>query len=65
MSNSTAGDRRTSLRLAPAIHDEIIAECAKRPGKVSVNTWILEAIMERLQRVYERSGKEGPRPHDR
>lgn len=42
---------RTSLRLSPEIHDLIVAECAKRPGRVSVNTWILEAINERLRAV--------------
>lgn len=49
---------RTSLRLDPKIWKAIDAEIEKRPGTVSHNTWIIEAIMEKLERE-KSSGKKG------
>lgn len=39
---------RLNLRLAPEILDFIDASCAARSGSVSRNTWIIEAIQEKL-----------------
>lgn len=39
---------RLNLRLAPETLDLIDASCAARPGSVSRNTWIIEAIQEKL-----------------
>jgi hypothetical protein len=41
---------RTNLRLSAKIFDEIDAACAGRPGNVSRNTWIAEAVEEKLAR---------------
>jgi predicted HicB family RNase H-like nuclease len=49
MAKDEENERRTSLRLPIEIHSQIVRECEKRPGNVSVNTWILEAITERLE----------------
>ena len=43
-------EKRTSLRLDEDQMTAIEALCEQRPGKVSANTWILEAISEKLQR---------------
>ncbi|WAJ31351.1 toxin-antitoxin system HicB family antitoxin [Antarcticirhabdus aurantiaca] len=48
---SKGSDRRTSLRLSPDLHARIAAECARRPGNVSINTWIIESIIERLDAI--------------
>ena len=37
-----------TLRLAKAVMDQIDTEIRTRPGKVSRNQWIVEAIAERL-----------------
>jgi len=41
---------RINLRLAGETFAEIDAVCAARPGSVSRNTWIAEAIEEKLAR---------------
>ena len=41
---------RINLRLAGDTFAEIDAACAGRPGNVSRNTWIAEAIEEKLAR---------------
>lgn len=41
---------RFTLRLSPDLFAVIDAECARRVGKVSRNTWIAEAIQEKLDR---------------
>ena len=41
---------RINLRLAGATFTEIDAACAARPGNVSRNTWIAEAVVEKLAR---------------
>ena len=41
---------RINLRLAGATFTEIDAACAARPGNVSRNTWIAEAVEEKLAR---------------
>ena len=41
---------RINLRLAAATFAKIDAACAVRPGNVSRNTWIAEAVQEKLAR---------------
>jgi predicted HicB family RNase H-like nuclease len=41
---------RINLRLATETFAEIDAACAARPGNVSRNTWIAEAVQEKLAR---------------
>lgn len=41
---------RTNLRLAGDTFARIDAACAARPGNVSRNTWIAEAVEEKLAR---------------
>lgn len=41
---------RINLRLAADTFAEIDAACAARPGNVSRNTWIAEAVQEKLAR---------------
>lgn len=41
---------RINLRLAAETFAEIDAACAARPGNVSRNTWIAEAVHEKLAR---------------
>ena len=41
---------RINLRLAGDTFAEIDAACAGRPGNVSRNTWIAEAVEEKLAR---------------
>lgn len=42
--------KHSSLRLPPKVEDEVDQARRKRPGKISRNTWILEAIQEKLER---------------
>ncbi len=46
---------RLNLRLAPNVFALIDQACALRLGKVSRNTWIAEAIQEKLVREQENS----------
>ena len=41
---------RINLRLAAETFADINAACAARPGNVSRNTWIAEAVQEKLAR---------------
>jgi hypothetical protein len=41
---------RINLRLAGDTFVQIDAACAERPGNVSRNTWIAEAVQEKLAR---------------
>ena len=41
---------RLNLRLAAETFADIDAACAARPGNVSRNTWIAEAVQEKLAR---------------
>ncbi len=41
---------RVNLQLAAETFAEIDAACATRPGNVSRNTWIAEAVQEKLAR---------------
>ena len=41
---------RINLRLAGQTFSAIDAACAARPGNVSRNTWIAEAVQEKLAR---------------
>jgi predicted HicB family RNase H-like nuclease len=41
---------RINLRLAGETFASIDAACAARPGNVSRNTWIAEAVQEKLER---------------
>lgn len=42
---------RINLRISPEMMEAIDAECSRRAGSVSRNTWITEAVMERLVRL--------------
>lgn len=44
---------RTNLRLSPSMFDAIDEARSGRPGNVSRNTWIAEAIEEKLAREVE------------
>jgi hypothetical protein len=44
---------RQSLRLDPQVWERIDRERRRRAGKVSRNTWITEAIIEKLSRKQE------------
>lgn len=50
------GKKHTSLRVDEETMRAIEASCARRPGSVSTNTWIVEAIMEKLGRERDASG---------
>lgn len=52
---------RQSLRLDQVILDAMDAARAKRPGFVSRNTWIVEAIEEKLAREQKERGKSDDR----
>lgn len=52
---------RFSLRLPSEVLQSIDNECAKRIGCVSRNTWIAEAIAEKLSRC---NGEHAPTPDD-
>jgi hypothetical protein len=41
---------RTTLRIPRDVVQAIDAECSRRAGSVSRNTWIIEAVMEKLTR---------------
>jgi hypothetical protein len=47
---------RQSLRLEPKVWDAIDAALAQRSGYVPRNTWITEAILEKLEREKKPSG---------
>jgi hypothetical protein len=47
---ATMATTHTSLRVEDTIMASVDASRAERPGAVSRNTWITEAIVERLQR---------------
>lgn len=42
---------RINLRLSSEVLEAIDAECSRRAGTVSRNTWITEAVTERLARL--------------
>lgn len=42
--------KHTSIRAESEIMEAIDSARSKRPGNVSANTWIVEAIIEKLQR---------------
>lgn len=42
--------KHTSIRVESEIMQAIDSARFKRPGNVSANTWIVEAIIEKLQR---------------
>ena len=50
---------RFSLRLASEVLEAIDAECSRRAGNVSRNTWIAEAVTERLARLDSSSRQQG------
>lgn len=52
---------RFSLRLPSEVLESIDKECAKRIGCVSRNTWIAEAIAEKLSRC---NGEHSPTPEE-
>ncbi|MDX6018606.1 ribbon-helix-helix domain-containing protein [Shewanella indica] len=51
--------RRFSVRLPPEMLEAIDTECARRAGCVSRNTWIAEAIQEKLSRESSTNRLEG------
>jgi predicted HicB family RNase H-like nuclease len=50
---------RINLRLSPEVLEAIDAECSRRAGNVSRNTWITEAVTERLARLGSSSRTQG------
>ena len=50
---------RINLRLSPEVLEAIDAECSRRAGSVSRNTWITEAVTERLARLASSSRPQG------
>jgi len=50
---------RINLRLAPEVLKAIDVECSRRAGNVSRNTWITEAVTERLARLTSPSSQQG------
>jgi hypothetical protein len=51
MPTATLDNRaRQSLRLDPKVWSQIDVARRKRPGNVSRNTWITEAILEKVER---------------
>ncbi|HHG4842968.1 TPA: hypothetical protein ACQGUY_001006 [Pseudomonas aeruginosa] len=50
---------RINLRLSPEVLEAIDAECSRRAGNVSRNTWITEAVTERLTRLASLSRPQG------
>ncbi len=56
---------RINLRLAPETFDSIDAARLARPGNISRNTWITEAVEEKLARERSASDRfEQDRPND-
>jgi predicted HicB family RNase H-like nuclease len=51
---------RFNLRLDPATFEAIDVALARRPGNISRNTWITEAIQEKLARESDH-GRTRPR----
>lgn len=49
---------RINLRLSPEVLEAIDAECSRRAGNVSRNTWITEAVTERLLRLTSSSNSQ-------
>ncbi len=49
--DSRAATERITVRLPDDMLAEIDAECSRRVGNVSRNTWILEAVQEKLSRA--------------
>lgn len=49
---------RINLRLSPEVLEAIDAECSRRAGNVSRNTWITEAVTERLIRLTSSSNQQ-------
>ncbi len=41
---------RTNLRLNTETRTAVDNACTQRPGRISRNTWIIEAILEKLSR---------------
>jgi metal-responsive CopG/Arc/MetJ family transcriptional regulator len=48
---------RQSLRLEQYLWKAIDEMCKQRPGKISRNTWITEAITEKLEREQKQQAK--------
>ncbi|HHT8972209.1 TPA: ribbon-helix-helix domain-containing protein [Burkholderia cenocepacia] len=46
-----AATERITVRLPDEMLAKIDAECSRRVGNVSRNTWILEAVQEKLSRA--------------
>lgn len=51
---------RTNLRLDPEMLSKLDHARRRRPGSVSRNTWILEAIQEKLAREQDNSERKAP-----
>jgi len=49
--DSRAQPERVTVRLPDDMIAAIDAECSRRIGNVSRNTWILEAVQEKLTRI--------------
>jgi hypothetical protein len=62
MAVSVSEKTRQSLRLDPEVWEDIDEQRTKRAGSVSRNTWITEAILEKLsrERASRRTGRAVP-----
>lgn len=56
--DSCAKTERITVRLPDDMLVAIDAECYRRIGNVSRNTWILEALQEKLSRVCDDANKQ-------
>lgn len=56
MTKSFDDRTRQSLRLNPRIWDAIDVVRARRPGNISRNTWITEAILEKVAKEEAKPG---------
>lgn len=45
-----ANKKHTSIRVEEQIMNAVGLACSMRPGNISSNTWIIEAIVEKLER---------------
>lgn len=48
--HTSAAKDRLNLRITAELRAAVEAACSGRPGKVSINTWVTEAIAEKLER---------------
>jgi hypothetical protein len=50
-----------TIRVPVELREQIDAALAKRPIKIPRNTWVLEAVLEKLARDQQKGGDHGSR----